>query len=213
MSASGSEQQQKRTGLALLAHVLLTRLLTLIALNLVFCLAALPLVTLPNALAALARCASLLLREEDFPLLKTFFRAFLSEFFKTLAAGWVVLLLLSGAIFGFVFYWSVSAAFALPFAVFCAVLAVALYLVACNLFYMLARASLPLGALLKNAFMLVFLQPLGKTALCLASLLLLGACAWWFPRSLPVVILIACSLSALIACYGVRDKIEQRIIR
>lgn len=213
MSAIDSEHQPKRTGFALLAHILITRLLPLIGLNLVFCVTALPIVTLPSALTSLYRCASLLLREEEFPLLKTYFKAFQSEFLKTLAAGWTVLLLLAGAVFGALFYWSVNSAAALAGSFLCAVLAIYLYVVSCNLFYMLSRIRLPFGALLKNAFLLVFLQPLRKTAFCLLSLLILGATAWWFPQTLPVIVLIVCSLAALIACYGVRDKIEQSVVR
>lgn len=213
MSAFDHELLPKRIGFTLIAHVLITRLLSLIALNLVFCLSALPLVTLPNALTALYRCIGLVLREEEFPLFRTFFKAFQSEFFKTLAAGWLVLLLLFGAIFCIAFYWSVSYAAALLFVMLSAVLAVYLYMVCCNLFYMLSRMRLPVGALLKNAFLLVFLQPIGKTAVCLISMLMLGACAWWFPRTLPIALLIGFSLAALIACFGVRDKIEQSVIR
>lgn len=213
MSAIDSEHQPKRTGFALLAHILITRLLPLIGLNLVFCVTALPIVTLPSALTSLYRCASLLLREEEFPLLKTYFKAFQSEFLKTLAAGWTVLLLLAGAVFGALFYWSVNSAAALAGSFLCAVLAIYLHVVSCNLFYMLSRIRLPFGALLKNAFLLVFLQPLRKTAFCLLSLLILGATAWRFPQTLPVIVLIVCSLAALIACYGVRDKIEQSVVR
>jgi len=213
MSEIGSEHQPKRTGFALLAHVLISRLLTLIGLNLVFCVTALPVVTLPNALTSLHRCTSLLLKEEDFPLLKTYFKAFQSEFLKTLAAGWAVLLLLAGAVYGALFYYSVNSAAALVGSFLCAVLAVYLYVTSCNLFYMLSRIRLPFGALLKNSFLLVFLQPLRKTAYCLFSLAIFCAAAWWFPRTLPVILLIICSLAALIACYGVRDKIEQSVVR
>ena len=213
MNAIGSEHQPKKSGVALLAHILITRLLPLIGLNLVFCVTALPVFTLPNALASLYRCTSLLLNEEEFPLLKTYFKAFQSEFFKTLAVGWVVLLLLVGAVYGSLFYDSINSAAALLFSVFCAVLAVYLYIVSCNLFYMLSRIRLKFGALLKNAFLLAFLQPIKKTAFCLLSLLILGAAAWWFPHTLPVILLIACSLAVLIACYGVRDKIEQRVVK
>lgn len=212
MSGSPEGGEQKRTGLSLLFHVLLTRLLSLIALNLLFCAAALPVVTLPNALTALYRCAGFVLKEEDFPLAKTFFVAFKSEFLGTLAAGWTVLLLFFGAIYGAVFYWSVSAAAALMLAMLCTVLSVCLYAACCNLFYMLSRVRLPYGALLKNAFLLVFLQPLGKSAACVASLAVLVACAWWFPNSLPVALLIACSLAAVLACFGVRDKIEKDVV-
>lgn len=212
MSAFDREQLPKRTGLSLLAHVMISRLLTLIALNLLFCLTALPIVTLPNAISALYRCIGLVLREEEFPVFKTYFKAFQSEFFKTLAAGWTVLILLFGAIVCAVFYWSVRGDAAILFAMMCAVLAIYLYAVCCNLFYMLSRMRLPVGALLKNAFLLVFLQPIKKTAVCLISLLVLGACAWWFPGTLPIVILIGFSLATLIACYGVRDKIEQSVI-
>lgn len=213
MSEIGSEHQPKRTGLALLTHVLITRLLTLIGLNLVFCLTALPVITLPNALTSLYRCASLLLKEEDFPLLKTYFKAFRSEFLKTLAVGWGVLLLLAGAIYGALFYWSVNSASALVFSFLCTALAAYLYVVSCNVFYMLSRIRLPFGALLKNAFLLTFLQPIRKIAACLLSLLILGVAAWWFPQTIPVILMIVCSLAALIACYGVRDKIEQSVAR
>ena len=212
MTTANKGDQPKRTGIALLAHVLITRLLTLIALNLMFCVAVLPVVTLPNALAALYRCVGLVLKEEDFSLWKTFFRAFVSEFLKTLAVGWLVLLLLVGSIFGAVFYWSISTWYALAFTMFCVVMGIYLYAVTCNLFYMLSRVRLPFGALLKNAFLLVFLQPVKKTAWCLVSLALLAGCAWYAPRSLPIVILIACSLVAMIACFGVSECIENRIV-
>ncbi|MEN6419287.1 MAG: DUF624 domain-containing protein [Clostridiaceae bacterium] len=212
MSGSFDSGEQRETGLALLFHVIIKRLLSLIALNLLFCVSILPVVTLPNALTALYRCIGLILREEDFPLVNTFFEAFKSEFFKTLATGWTVLLFLFGAIYGAVFYWSVSAPLSLLFAMLCTVMALYLYAASCNLLYMLSRVRLPFGALLKNAFLLVFLQPIGKTAACLISFLILAASAWWFPRTLPVVVLISGSLAALFACYGVRDKIEKSIV-
>ena len=212
MSGSFDSGEQRETGLPFLFHVFIKRLLSLIALNLLFCVSVLPVVTLPNALTALYRCIGLILREDDFPLAKTFFEAFRSEFFKTLAAGWTVQLLLFGAIYGAVFYWSVSAAAALVFAMLCTVLSVCLYAACCNLFYMLSRVRLPYGALLKNAFLLVFLQPLGRSAACVASLAALAACAWWFPNSLPVALLIACSLAVVLACFGVRDKIEKDVV-
>jgi len=212
MSAQDTMEPQKRTGLSLFAHVLITRLLTLIALNLLFCATALPVVTLPNSLAALYRCAGLALREEDFPLVKTFFGRLSAEFWKTLALGWLLLALLFGAIFGAVFYWSIEASFALPLAIFCAVLAVFLYAACCQLFYLLSRVQLSFGALIKNAFLLVFLQPLGKTVLCVASLAVLVVSAWFAPTSLPIIVLIACALSALLACMGVSEFIEKRIV-
>ncbi len=94
----------------------------------------------------------------------------------------------------------------------CTVMAVYFYLAACNLFYMLSRVCLPFGALLKNAFLMVFLQPIDRTAVCLLSFLVLAATAWWFPRTLPIIVLIACSFAALLACYGVRDKVEKDIV-
>lgn len=212
MNDSFDGGERKETGLALLFRIAIKKLLSLIALNLLFCVAVLPVVTLPNALTALYCCVGLILREEDFSLGKTFFAAFKSEFFKTLASGWVVLLLLLGAVYGAVFYWSVSASAALVFAMLCTVMAMYFYLAACNLFYMLSRVRLPFGALLKNAFLMAFLQPIGSTAVCLLSFLVLAASVWWFPRTLPVIVLIACSVAALLACYGVRDKIEKDIV-
>lgn len=209
MSTLEQEHQPKRTGVALIAHVLIARLLMLIGLNLIFCLTVLPVITLPNALTALYRCTGLLLKEKEFPLLKTYFYAFQNEFRKTLAAGWGVLLLLSGAIFGAVFYWLINSAVALTFSVFCTVLAACLYIACCNLFYMLSRIQLPIGALLKNAFLLLFLQPIKKTAACLLSLIIVGAALWWFPQTLPLILLIVFSFTVLIACYGVRDMVEK----
>lgn len=204
--------ERKDTGLVLLFRITIKKLLSLIVLNLLFCLAALPLVTLPNALAALCRCVGLILREEDFPLGMTYFAAFKSEFSKTMAVGWILLLLFFGAIAGALFYWSVSVSLGLLLAIACTVMAVYFYLAACNLFYMLSRVRLPFGALLKNALILVFLQPIGGTAVCLLSFLILAASAWWFPRTLPVIMLISESFAALLACYGVRDKIEKSIV-
>lgn len=212
MNDSVDNGERQEMGLALFFRVIIKRLLTLIALNLLFCVSVLPVLTLPNALAALYRCAGLTLKEEDFPLIKTFFAAFASEFFKTLASGWVMLLLLGGAAVGAVFYWSVSASLSLLFALLCTVMTLYFYAANCNLFYMLSRVRLPLGALLKNAFLLVFLQPIGGNAVCFLSFLALAASAWWFPGTLPLVVLISCSLAAMLACYGVRNRIEKSVV-
>ena len=212
MSNKQDEGEQKRSGLSLLLHTGLTRLLTLIALNLLFLFCCIPLITLPNALSALYRCVALVLRDEEFPLFRTFFSAFASEFLKTLVVGWILLLLFAGAIYGTLFYWSADAQTAIIFMVFCAILSAYLYVAACNLFYMLARVQLSVGALLKNAVLLVLMRPASGNLACLASLAVLAASAWWLPRSLPVIALISCSLAALLACFGVRNNIESQII-
>ena len=213
MSTSFDGGKQKQGGIALLFGVLLKRLLAIIGLNLLFLVCCIPVITIPNALTALYRCTALLLKDEDFPLGKVYFSAFASEFFKTLAAGWILLLLLAGAGYGVLFYYSSAAPAATVFTILGVFLCVFLYAASCNLFYMLARVNLPLAALLKNAVLLVFMRPLRENIPLIASLAVLVACAWWFPRTLPLVALFACSLSALLACYGVQNSIEGHIIR
>ncbi len=207
----GSENRKK--GLPLLFHVMISRLLSLIALNVMYVVCCIPLVTIPSASVAMMKCVGLMLAEEDFPLFSVFFAALKSEFLKTLAVGWLMLLLLFGALFGALFYWSADAQITLIPAVFCAILAVLLFSAYNNLLYMLANVRLPFGALIKNAFLLLFARSLRGVAASSGALLILTACAWWFPRSIPILLLIAFSVSALVACFGVRDVIETYIIK
>lgn len=212
MSLQSDGAEQKNSGLRLLFHTMISRLLTLIALNVLFLVACIPLITIPNAITALSRCAISLLREEDFPVFKTFFNAYRSEFFKTMATGWIALLLLCGVLYGALFYWAAGSSFSTVIAMLCVLSGLIFYAAACNLFYMLARIRLPLGALLKNAVLLVFMRPTKKLLSCFASFMILTACAWSFPASLPMIALIGCSVSALFACFGVRDNIEKSVV-
>ncbi len=207
----GSENREK--GLPLLFHVTISRLLSLIALNLLYVAFCVPLVTVPAASAALMKCVGLMLEEEDFSLFGTFFTAFKSDFLKTLAAGWLMLLLFAGAVFGALFYWSAGSSLALVPSVFCAILSMLLFAALNNLLCMLAKVRLPFGALVKNAFLLLFIRPLRGVAASCVSFLILAACAWWFPRSIPVLLLIAFSLSALIACFGARGALEKHVVK
>lgn len=213
MSYQQDGSENRRKGLPLLFHVMISRLLSLIALNVVYIVFCIPVVTIPCASAALMKCVGLMLDEADFPLVGTFFTAFKSEFFKTLAAGWLMMLLFAGALFGVLFYWSTNSQISLIPVVFCAILGVLLFAALVNLFYMLARVRLPFGALLKNAFLLLFIRPLHGVASSGVALLLLAVCAWWFPRSIPVLLLIAFSAGALIACFGARSAIEKHVLK
>ncbi len=210
LQEDGSEQKQK--GLSLLFHKMISRLLTLIAMNLLFLVCSIPIITLPNAHAALYRCAALTLKDDEFPLIKTFFSAFTSEFLKTMLTGWIVLLLLAGSMYGALIYWAVSSNFTIVFSVFSALLGLIFYAASCNLFYMLARVRLPVGSLLKNAFLLVFMRPAKGNIACFAAFAIQAVCIWYLPTSLPVIALIAYALSALIACFGVRENIETHVV-
>ena len=213
MSYQPDGTETRRKGLPQLFHVMLSQLLSLIALNALYVAFCLPLVTIPCASAALMKCVGLMLEEEDFSLFKTFFTAFKSEFLKTLAAGWLLLLLFGGALYGALFYWSSDAQVSLVPAVFCAVLGVLLFAALINLLCMLATVRLPFGALIKNAFLLIFIRPAYGVASSLAAFLILTACAWWFPSSIPVFLLIAFSVSALIACFGARGAIDKHVLK
>jgi uncharacterized membrane protein YesL len=192
---------------------MISRLLSLIALNVMYVVFCIPLVTIPGASVAMMKCVGRMLDDEDFSLFGTFFTALKSEFFKTLAAGWLMLLLFVGALFGALFYWSADAQIMLIPAVFCVIFAVLLFSAYNNLICMLANVRLPFGALMKNAFLLLFTRPLHGIAASCVALLILAVCTWWFPRSIPVLILIAFSVGALVACFGVRDAVEKHIIK
>ena len=212
MSLQSDGAEGKYSGLRLLFHTMISRLLTLIALNVLFLVGCIPLITIPNAITALSRCVISLLREEDFPVVKTFWNAYKSEFLKTMATGWIALLLLCGVLYGALFYWAAGSAVSTAIAMLCVISGLILYAAACNLFYMLARIRLPVGALLKNAALLVFVRPAKGLLWCFVSFLILAGSAWYFPASLPMIALIGCSVSALFACFGVRDNIEKSVV-
>ena len=76
----GSENRKK--GLPLLFHVMISRLLSLIALNVLYVVCCIPLITIPCVSVAMMKCVGLMLDEKDFSLFGTFFTALKGEFLK-----------------------------------------------------------------------------------------------------------------------------------
>lgn len=189
-------------------------LLSLIALNLLFLLGSVPLVTLPAAFAALCRGTQTCLRGEGRPV-RQFLAAFCRELFSALAPGLLFLGLPAGLLYGCVYYRQAAAqaSWLLIPSVFCLVAACLLLCGGHIAFHMLARVQLSAGQLIRNSFLLMLQIPrLLFTWLAAAVCLPVIALAF-FPHDLPLLALLVFALSALCSGRGLLPVIETMILK
>lgn len=213
MADDARDSGAARTDFALVVHILLHRLLTLIGLNVLYLLCSLPIVTIPAASTGMMRSMRCLLDGEDASPFRLFFRAALLDFWRAALCGGVTLLLFSSALGAALYYWSMNTPASLPFFGFCVLAAAYLYASAGCMFAMLESVSLPPGALIKNALLLPAVEAPTVIPASLGSMVIWAVCAWTLPRSLPLMVLIVPAAAALVMCCGARTAIYKRILK
>lgn len=189
-------------------------LLSLIALNLLFLLGSVPLVTLPAAFAALCRGTQTCLRGEAQPV-RQFLAAFRRELFSALVPGLLFLALPTGLLYGCVFYRQAvaQAIWLLIPSMFCLILAYLLLCCGHIAFHMLARVQLSDGQLIRNSFLLMLQIPRLLFTWLAAAVCLPTIALAFFPHSLPLMVLLVFALSALCSGRGMLPVFETMIVK
>ena len=192
--------------------VLWRNLLTLILLNLAFIASCAGVVTIPAAGVGLCRGVQCCLRGDN-GALREYGKAFRGSILCALPVGLLFGVLLIASAYGCLFYrQNFDGRFILlPLSVFCLIVLLLSHGAMIYAFNMVAAVELPTGKLIKNAFLLLVVDvrhlltwPMLSAAILLINVLL-------FPRTLPLLLLLTFSVSALCGARGAIPVIEQYI--
>lgn len=202
-------------GVGRVVYLYMMNFTKLVKLNLLFILFALPVVTLPGALAALAKISLKIVKEEPYFLFSDFWDAFKGEFKRASIFFWIHTLVLAMAIFAIYYYIGQRNDMVLSVVplIISIVFTCFLILVGFYAYPMIVSLDLPMKAIVKNALLLSMLC-VKRNVLLLIGTALMGCLILLFmPVSILVVILLMFSLMSLVVCYNVQLSLEKYIIK
>lgn len=205
----------KKKGFARVMETLWREFWSLLMLNILFLVSCLPVVTIPAALTAMNRITVTMVRDENFFLWADYWKAFKRDFLKSLLAGVIFVIAMALFLVAVLFYLSLaqdSTRVFMVVAAFAIALFVIAYMASLYFFPMLALVDLPMKALLRNSFMLMFVN-IGRSLLALLfCAVLLGLGIGMMPLSAPFVLLIMFSLTNLLVNFQTYQIIEDRVM-
>lgn len=175
----------------------------LITANLCFLLFCIPVLTAPAALTALHGVCVDAVRGIKKPVFKKFVSAIRKDLLPALALFLILFLLLGMAVFGTQFYLQRGAENGLFIAVgiVTAVIAVLAFLMLPSAFVMLSITPLKIKQILKNAFLLAFLNLKFAVLGAVCTVALIAVQAAFCVRLVPFILLIGISLTVYLAAY------------
>lgn len=185
----------------------------LIALNLVFLLTCIPIVTIPCAMTAMSKVMGLFLQRRICYPMHDYFKAFGAEWKRSTLAGWATLLVVAAGVVGAWFYARVGIPGGVALAGVCLLFALVAIGAMVYLFPMIAFTDLRVRDLLRNAVLLA-LGNLPRTVAALALSALVLAVSYLFqPWTVWVMPLVGCSMIALMGVYVAWNAMKQHVIR
>lgn len=174
---------------------------TLMRANLCFLLFCIPVITIPPALTALYGICVDGIRGKKCSTMKIFLQTIKTQFFQSLGIVLILAILEAVSIVAARFYFGLECWYGALLGVFTAAIAVIGIIMTHYCFCMLARVNLPMKQILKDAFLLAFLNlkfNICSTVLCIA--LLLVQILWWL-YLLPVILTIGVALITYLSTY------------
>lgn len=204
----------KKKGIVRFFEALWREFFTLLKLNLLFLISCIPIVTIPAALTALSRITVTIARDESCFLWHEYWKAFRRDFGKSLVGGLVLFasFLMFGVSVWFYYNLGMDNRFFIIVAGVAACILLCVYMTSLYFFPMLSVVDLPTKKLLKNSFVIVFVNikySLAAMALCLMFTVFgLGL----LPNSAPFVLLIQFSLTSMIASFLLYPGIAKRVL-
>lgn len=203
----------KEKGAALFFTLLLQHAWELMKLNLLFLLACLPIVTVGAALAGLHYAAMQIVRERSGGVARDFMTGF--------RGNWKPATCIAAAVIAFAYcafraLWVYEVRGTLAYQVLFVLTCIVAVLLACvglYLFPLLTTVELPVSAVCKNALILAIARPLHALPGALVGALWFGVGAFFFPLSLPVVLLAGFSLPAFAAGFVAWGDLKSLVIK
>lgn len=195
-------------GVKLYLYLMKTYFSRMVALNLLFVLCCLPLVTIPAALAGLSRVCMRLVRDGYCLLWAEFWQECKQAFFRRLG----IYLLLMGVPLALAQWGRILGSPSLYTGILIAAYAIS-FLLQCYYFPLIAMLDLPPRVNLGNAFSLMMLA-WKQTLLLLATIgIPVCLCLFFFPYSAIVPLLIGVSAGQLWICTVVNPQIDKRLVK
>lgn len=185
-----------KTGLVRYGELLIQHFWSLMKLNFLFCLSALPLVTLGPAAYAMTMCTMNMVRDQSMDLwmeYKGAFReglrtAFLPGIFQLGIQGWLVILAMTGST-------PLSQAMTLG-----GQLLLSAFL--CYFWPVVVTMDIPVTSAARNALLLSLVRPQHTVPAVLVCAAILGVHVFFFPLTLPAFLFLPFGLSSLTACFA-----------
>lgn len=201
------ENAPPKTGLARYGEILVQKFWHLLKLNFLFCVSALPLLTLGPALYAMTRCTMHMVRGRPIELgleYRDAFReglhtAFLPGVLQLALQGWLLVLALSSGN-------PLVQALALG-----GQLLLGMFL--CYFWPMAATVDLPMAACARNALLLCLARPQHAVPAALVCTVILGVHILFFPLSLPAILFLPFGLSSVTACFAAWSDIRRLVVQ
>lgn len=180
-------------------------------LNMLFVALCIPVVTAPASFAAMTKVIMNAARGNDEPMMSAFWAEFRRNFVKNLAAGLIMAGLAAGVGAA---GWTLLKIGGLAGTVGTAVviwLEVWLSVSFCYLYPLMVTVDIRLSQCFRNAFLLALIE-IKTNVILLIPLVLIGACVWFFPFTLPLMLFIVFALCQQMVCSVVGKVIQKRII-
>ena len=205
----------QKKGFARYFEILWREFFPLIKLNLLFIISCLPIVTIPAALTAMNRITVTMVRDRNYFLLSDYWDAFKRDFFRSLLAGVLVLVLVAVFSVSIWFYYMLGQAGSKFFMLFVGVSVALMIMVlgsAMYFFPMLAMVELPTGKLMRNSIIMFFTHfKKSLPAALISGAMVLGGIGL-YPLSIIFIVFIMFSLASMSADFFLVKPIEVAVL-
>lgn len=198
----------KKTGFPLFIETLSREFWSLIALNFIFIISCIPIITIGPAICALNYVCGKMVRDEPIDTMSDFKKGFKDNIFQGIAVGFVVLFVFVALLYAYFFYRSV-----LGYVAYVLIALIAIFaLFNIYIFPLAVFVQLPVKAIFKNSFLLCLMSP-KKSLICFAvSFMLLFVNLLIYPVCIGYYLICGFSLGILINCFFVYPIIKKYVI-
>lgn len=205
----------QKKGFARYFDILWREFFPLLKLNLLFIISCLPIVTIPAALTAMNRITVTMVRDRNYFMLSDYWDAFKRDFFRSLLAGVLVLVLVALFSLSIWFYYMLGQAGSKFFMLFVGVSVALMIMVlgsAMYFFPMLAMVELPTGKLMRNSIIMFFTHfKKSLPAALISGAMVLGGIGL-YPLSIIFIVFIMFSLASMSANFFLVKPIEVAVL-
>ena len=205
----------QKKGFARYFEMLWREFFSLLKLNLLFIISCLPIVTIPAALTAMNRITVTMVRDRNYFMLSDYWDAFKRDFFRSLLAGVVIVVLVALFLLSIWFYYMLGQAGSRFFMLFVGVSVALMIMVlgsAMYFFPMLAMVELPTGKLMRNSIIMFFTHfKKSLPAALISGAMVLGGIAL-YPLSIIFIVFIMFSLASMSANFFLVKPIEIAVL-
>ena len=203
----GVDSPPPERGLSRLRFVISTHFSKLLLLNLLFVAFCIPVVTIPASISGMTYVLMKLVRTGSCYIWSDFWKELKAAFIQKISVSLTLLVLVAAT-----YYLATQLPFIWGGILFNVILIIA-GLTLCYWFVLIATLDLSLGKNLKNAFILAALEWKASLGILLILLVFYMACFFYFPYTVPILLLVGFSLPQLVVCTILYGPIKDRLLQ